>query len=92
MAHRTCCPSAGDWLKLHGFSFQKGETKVIRFLTCATLLALALTGCSSTDVVRAPLDVTIGQQLIDLKQAHTNGALSNSEYDDQRRRLINSVQ
>jgi len=57
----------------------------------AALLALALTGCSSTDVVRAPLDVTIGQQLIDLKQAYTNGALSKSEYDDQRRRLINSV-
>lgn len=64
---------------------------MIRTLMCATLLALTVTGCSSTDVVRAPLDVTIGQQLIDLKEAHTNGALSLSEYNDQRRRLINSV-
>lgn len=64
---------------------------MIRYTMCAGFLACVLAGCSSTDVVRAPLDVTIGQQLIDLKQAHTNGALSNSEYDDQRRRLINSV-
>ena len=64
---------------------------MIRSLMCAALMALCLSGCSSTDVVRAPLDVTIGQQLIDLKQAHTNGALSKSEYDDQRRSLINNV-
>jgi hypothetical protein len=56
------------------------------------MLAAALAGCSSTKVVRAPLNVTIGQQLIDLKKAHTNGALSASEYDEQRRRLIDSVQ
>jgi|APIni6443716594_1056825.scaffolds.fasta_scaffold1028590_2 hypothetical protein len=57
----------------------------------ALMLVAALPACSSTNVVRGPLDVTIGQQLIDLKKAHTNGVLSQAEYDDQRRQLINSV-
>lgn len=60
-------------------------------LTIAVALMAVLGGCSSTHVVRAPLDVTIGQQLIDLKNARDNGALSASEYDSQRRRLINNV-
>jgi hypothetical protein len=60
--------------------------------TLATLLLVAaLAACSSTNVVRGPLNVTIGQQLIDLKKAHTNGVLTEAEYDDQRRQLINSV-
>ena len=40
----------------------------------------------------APLEVSIGQQLIDLKKARDNGVLSASEYDSQRRRLIDNVQ
>jgi hypothetical protein len=58
----------------------------------AAAVFAALAGCSSTDVVRAPMDVSIGQQLIDLKKAHDNGVLSASEYDNQRRRLIDSVE
>lgn len=58
-------------------------------LAVATMLALP--ACSSTEVVRAPVEATIGQQLIDLKSAFNNGALSRSEYDSQRRRLIDSV-
>ena len=65
---------------------------MIRTLMCATLLALTVIGCSSTDVVRAPLDVTIGQQLIDLKAAHDSGALTRSEFESQRRQLIDSVE
>lgn len=61
-------------------------------LIVTTALVAVLTGCSSTDVVRAPLDVSIGQQLIDLKKARDNGVLSANEYDSQRRRLIDSVQ
>lgn len=57
-------------------------------LLCA---ALALAGCSSNEVLHAPVDVTIGQQLIDLKNAHTRGALSVREYDEQRRKLIEAV-
>jgi hypothetical protein len=51
----------------------------------------AISGCGSTDVVRAPIDVTIGQQLIDLKKAHDNGVLNAREYDSQRRLLIENV-
>lgn len=57
---------------------------------CLAAIAL-LGGCSSTEVVRR-LDVTVGQQLIDLKNARDNGALSASEYDSQRRKLINNVE
>ncbi len=57
----------------------------------AAALCAFLCGCSSTEVVQAPLEVTIGQQLMDLKKAHDNGVLSASEYDNQRRRLIENV-
>ncbi len=63
---------------------------MLKSLLCAALLA-ALGACSSSEVVRQ-VDITIGQQLIDLKQARDKGALSASEYDAQRRKLINSVQ
>lgn len=54
-------------------------------------LVLGIVACSSNEVLRAPLDLTVGQQLIDLKKAHSSGALSNAEYDQQRRRLIDNV-
>lgn len=57
----------------------------------ALILVCSLVACSSNEVVRAPLELTIGQQLIDLKNAHTSGALSQSEYDHQRRKLIDNV-
>ena len=60
-----------------------------KWLYVASIALLA--GCSSTEVIRT-LDVTVGQQLIDLKKAHDNGALSASEYDSQRRKLINNVE
>jgi flagellar motor component MotA len=65
-------------------------------LITKTLIAAAfvvtLLGCNSTKVVRGPLEVTIGQQLIDLKKARDNGVLSASEYDNQRKSLIDSVE
>ena len=58
------------------------------FLIVAIVL---LAGCSSAEVIRQ-LDVSVGQQLIDLKKARDNGALSASEDDSQRRNLINNVE
>lgn len=52
---------------------------------------LAVTACASSQVQHAPISVTVGQQLIDLKQAHTRGVLSDREYDAQRRALVDSV-
>ncbi len=60
-------------------------------LVLLMLLAIILGGCSSTEVVRGPLDISIGQQLIDLKKAHTSGALNDAEYEQQRKKLIREV-
>ena len=60
-------------------------------LVLISFAMLALAGCASTQVEHAPVGVTVGQQLIDLKQAHTRGVLSDREYDEQRRQLIESV-
>ena len=57
----------------------------------AMILLCTLAACSSNEVLRAPLELTIGQQLIDLKNAHTSGALNKAEYDQQRRKLIDNV-
>ena len=50
-----------------------------------------LAACSSNEVIRGPLDISVGQQLIDLKQAHTSGALTDAEFDQQRKLLISKV-
>lgn len=58
---------------------------------CLLFAALILVGCGSTEISRAPVNVTVGQQLIELKKAYDNGALSKKEYDDQREKLIDAV-
>lgn len=55
----------------------------------ATLGLLA--GCSHREVLKPAVEVTIGQQLIDLKRARDAGALSAGEYDRQKRQLIDSL-
>lgn len=65
-------------------------------ITCALALVLAmliLGACSSskTEVLPPTISVSIGQQLIDLKKARDNGALTESEYQAQMRRVIDSV-
>jgi len=63
----------------------------VSFKWAAIGVCVALLGAcgSSNELLRAPVDVTLGQQLIDLKTAHSNGALSDREYDQQRKQLIN---
>jgi len=61
----------------------------------AAVVALCvLTACSSTrtEVMPPTVNVSIGQQLMDLKKARDSGALSQSEYEQQVRKLIDSVQ
>lgn len=58
------------------------------FKAACLVVVISLAGCSSNEVIRAPLDISIGQQLIDLKQAHTSGAISDAEFDQQRKQLI----
>ncbi len=59
----------------------------------ATLaMASILTACSS-DAPRGPrIDVTIGQQLIELKEAREAGALTDKEYERQKKALIDSIE
>ncbi len=64
----------------------------IRFALFAGLVGLSLTGCGGHEIVRPTVDVSIGQQLIDLKRAREAGALSDREYERQRERLIDSVE
>lgn len=69
---------------------------MIRNTTYGLALAAAvmLGACSSskTEVLPPTVNVSIGQQLIDLKKARDSGALSPKEYEQQVRKLIDSVQ
>ena len=61
-------------------------------LVAAMLAASLMYGCSSSKPAGPRVDVTIGQQLIELKEAHDAGALNDKEYDRQKKKLIDSMQ
>lgn len=54
----------------------------------AGLLLLLTAGCAVGVGNHSPPNPTVGQQLIDLQRAHQSGALSESEYETQRARLL----
>ena len=60
----------------------------------AAIALCALAACSSakTEVMPPTVSVSVGQQLIDLKKARDGGALTQKEYEQQVRKLIDSVQ
>jgi hypothetical protein len=60
-------------------------------LALATALALGACSSSKTEVLPPIVNVSIGQQLIDLKKAKDSGAISESEYQVQVKRVIDSV-
>lgn len=59
---------------------------IVFVLACGFLAA-----CSSTEVVAPTMNVSVGQQLIDLKKAKDSGALSEKEWEQQKKSLIDSV-
>ena len=63
------------------------------FQALALATAAFLTACSSTntEVLPPTVNVSIGQQLIDLKKAKESGAISDKEYQSQVRNVIDSV-
>lgn len=64
-----------------------------RLLPAPLLLAvLLLPACSSSRVVHAPVEVTIGQQRLRLETAQARGPLSDAEPDPQHRWLLDTVQ
>ena len=68
---------------------------MVRTKLCVIALAVAplLVACSSTktEVMPPTVNVSIGQQLIDLKKAKESGAISDKEYETQVKRVIDSV-
>jgi hypothetical protein len=62
--------------------------------TLALIVALSpvLSGCGGNEVVRPAVNISVGQQLIDLKKARDSGALSAAEYDSQRKQLLKNVE
>ena len=55
--------------------------------------AFIVTGCGGGhEVVRPTVSVSIGQQLIDLKKARDTGAITASDYERNKKQLINSVE
>jgi hypothetical protein len=63
-------------------------------VTLALMVALspALSGCGGNEVVRPAVNVSVGQQLIDLKKARDSGALTADEYESQRKQLLKNVE
>jgi len=60
---------------------------------CAAVLVLGVAACgSSTEVVAPTVNVSIGQQLIDLKKARDSGALTQDQWEQQKKQLINSIE
>jgi hypothetical protein len=57
----------------------------------ALLLSGLLVACGGAEVRKTVTNVSLGQQLIDLKQARDTGALSAADYERQRHDLIDSV-
>jgi hypothetical protein len=55
-------------------------------LACGVLVA-----CGSTEVIAPTMNVSVGQQLIDLKKARDSGAISQAEWDKQKQMIISSV-
>jgi len=53
--------------------------------------AALLGACGGNEVVQPQVNVSVGQQLIDLKHAFDSGALSESEYKSQKAAIIRSV-
>jgi hypothetical protein len=66
----------------------KRQMNLILALGCATVI---LTGCVAAIGNRdTGKNTTLGQQLVDLKKAKDAGALDETEYQEQRARLLNT--
>lgn len=58
-------------------------------LVICSLVLLA--GCGGQEVITPAVNVSVGQQLIDLKKARDSGALTERDYIRQKELLIDSV-
>jgi hypothetical protein len=85
-------------LKIHPVQTQNNpmaskQRFLVRILLPVSLL-LGLSGCIASIGNRPPpvSAATIGQQLIDLKKALDSGVITQAEYEQQRKKLLNEKQ
>ena len=66
------------------------STSRLKTLTIASLFAmtLGLAGCGGGDSTIKAETTTTGQQLIDLKKAYEQGAISEKEYERERKKIL----
>jgi hypothetical protein len=65
-------------------------TRTSTIAAAAVVTALLVGGCAS-DAPMTTTNISLGQQLIDLKDAHDKGALSDKEYKNARERIIDNA-
>jgi len=67
------------------------SARIAQSAVIVALLALVACSSTSTEVMPPTVNVSIGQQLIDLKKAKDSGAMSQQEYEQQVRQLVDGV-
>jgi len=65
-------------------------TRISMIAAAAVVAALLVGGCAS-DAPMTTTNVSLGQQLIDLKDARDKGALSEKEYEKARDKIIDNA-
>lgn len=67
------------------------HSKCPMLLLAGVVVLGSLTGCGGggADVKSEISTTTTGQQLIDLKKAYDSGAMSQSEYERERKKILN---
>lgn len=63
------------------------RASVVLTLCCALLATLIVSGCVASIGNRNP-SVTVGQQLIDLQKARESGAITETEYQAEKKKLL----
>jgi len=64
--------------------------KVVVLLVCCVFFGMGLTACGSGAKVTQHTDVSLGQQLMDLDKAYKQGALTEKEFNKQKKRLLDN--
>ncbi len=62
----------------------------LKTLMALTLVAMTVTACGSSKTTNNVQTTTIGEELASLETAYRQGLLTEKEYTDQRKRILNS--
>jgi hypothetical protein len=67
---------------------KRGWSRIILVEAGVAFLITFGTGCGSTTKVTSQTNDGVGQQLIDLEQAHSKGIISDKEYEKLRKQIV----